>query len=58
MPPALGAIKACVNVGAELDLDRGAEFQLLESSRLFYSEDLKEGLHAFLEKREPRYQGR
>jgi enoyl-CoA hydratase len=57
-PLALGAIKACVNVGAELDLDRGADFQLLESSRLFYSEDLKEGLRAFLEKREPRYQGR
>jgi enoyl-CoA hydratase len=57
-PLALGAIKACVNIGAELDSDRGAEFQLLESSRLFYSEDLKEGLRARLEKREPRYQGR
>ena len=57
-PLAIGAAKACVNIGSEMDLDEGMEYQLRESLRMFYTEDLKEGLRAFLEKREPVFQGK
>ncbi len=57
-PLAIGAAKACVNIGAEMDLDQGIEYQLLESLKMFYTEDLKEGLKAFIEKREPEFHGK
>ncbi len=57
-PLAVGAAKMCVNVGAEMDLDQGMEYQLLENVAVFRSEDLKEGIRAFQEKREPRFQGK
>ena len=36
----------------------GMEYQLKENSSLFYTEDLKEGVKAFLEKRKANYKGR
>jgi len=57
-PLAVGAAKICVNVGSELDLDQGMEYQLLENVSMFRTEDLKEGIRAFQEKREPRFQGK
>jgi enoyl-CoA hydratase len=56
-PLSLGAIKRCVNEGLDMSLDEGMEFQLDQSMALFDTKDLKEGLTAFLEKRQPNYSG-
>jgi enoyl-CoA hydratase len=58
-PLAVGATKACVNLGGEMPLDEGMEYQLMESILMFHTEDLKEGIRArFYEKREPRFSGK
>jgi enoyl-CoA hydratase/carnithine racemase len=57
-PLALAAAKASVNVGSDPTFDAGLEFELREFLLLFASEDQKEGMRAFLEKRTPVYQGR
>ncbi len=57
-PLALGAAKAAVNIGAEMDFDKGIRYALREFLLLFTTEDQKEGMQAFLEKREPRFSGR
>jgi enoyl-CoA hydratase/carnithine racemase len=41
-----------------MSIDEGMEYQLKENSSLFYTEDLKEGVKAFLEKRKANYKGR
>ncbi len=55
---AYGCIKAMINriaySGLELELDNEAEYQVLCAG----SEDHKEGVHAFLEKRPPKFKGR
>ena len=57
-PLALAAVKAAVNVGAERDRDRGSDYALCEFLLLFASEDQKEGMRAFIEKRAPNFTGR
>ena len=57
-PLALAAAKACVNVGAEAALPTALEYELREFLLLFGSEDQKEGMAAFLEKREAKFTGR
>jgi enoyl-CoA hydratase/carnithine racemase len=57
-PLALAAAKACVNEGAEAPLDRALAFELEAFLALFGSEDQKEGMRAFLEKRAPVFRGR
>jgi enoyl-CoA hydratase/carnithine racemase len=57
-PLALGAAKATVNIGAEASFDVALEYELREFISLFASEDQKEGMKAFLEKRKPTYRGR
>ncbi|MGB9498391.1 MAG: enoyl-CoA hydratase/isomerase family protein [Dissulfuribacterales bacterium] len=56
-PLALAAVKAAINVGAEMDRDRGIEYALNEFLLLFASKDQKEGMKAFVEKREPVFTG-
>jgi enoyl-CoA hydratase/carnithine racemase len=54
---ATAAIKRCVHEGAEMALGEGLalEGELIE--RLFQSQDAREGLHAFVEKRTPEFAG-
>ncbi|KSV87265.1 enoyl-CoA hydratase/isomerase family protein [Sinorhizobium sp. GL28] len=55
---ALGAAKASVNTGSEASWDVALEYELREFASLFSTEDQKEGMSAFLEKRAPQYTGR
>ena len=57
-PLAMGAIKAVINNGPHLGTDEAMEYQLKENSSLFYTEDLKEGVQAFLQKRKASYKGK
>ena len=57
-PLALSAAKAAVNIGAEMDRDRGIEYVLREFLLLFASKDQKEGMKAFIEKRKPVFKGK
>jgi enoyl-CoA hydratase len=59
MPPlAVIAAKEAVNRAFELSLDAGLEFERRNFFQLFASEDQKEGMAAFVEKRQPSWKGR
>ena len=57
-PLALAAAKESVNVGGELQMPEALEYELKLFLELFATEDQKEGMAAFLEKRKPNFQGR
>jgi len=59
MPPvAVLAAKAAVNRAEELSLEAGLEFERRSFYLLFDTEDQKEGMAAFTEKRKPSWRGR
>ena len=59
MPPlAVQAIREAVRLGADVPLETALALERRLFERLFDSEDQKEGMRAFLEKRKPVYQGR
>ena len=59
MPPvAILAAKEAVNRAFELSLEGGLEFERRNFFLLFASEDQKEGMAAFIEKRQPDWKGR
>ena len=59
MPPlAVRAAKEAVNRAFELSLEAGLEFERRNFFLLFATEDQKEGMRAFVEKRPPDWQGR
>ena len=59
MPPlAVRAAKEAVNRAHELSLEAGLEFERRNFFMLFASEDQKEGMAAFVEKRKPGWKGR
>jgi enoyl-CoA hydratase len=59
MPPlAVRAAKEAVNRAHELSLEAGLEFERRNFFLLFSSEDQKEGMAAFIEKRKPKWKGR
>ena len=55
---AVGLIKRAVQSGAEVPFESGLAMEREMQQRLFGSEDAREGLAAFVEKREPRFKGR
>ena len=55
---AQGYIKLSVNAGLECGLAEGLAIERAHQNQLFASEDVAEGLKAFLEKRPPKYHGR
>jgi enoyl-CoA hydratase/carnithine racemase len=59
MPPlAVAALKEVVRAGADVPLETAMLLERKAFQILFDSQDQKEGMQAFLEKRSPRYQGR
>ncbi|MEN9797659.1 MAG: 3-hydroxybutyryl-CoA dehydratase [Pseudomonadota bacterium] len=57
-PLAVGAAKHAIDEGASLELDDALALELRKYEIVLASEDRKEGLAAFAEKRPPRYTGR
>lgn len=55
---ALRFIKRLVDVGAEMPLEAGLELESTLFEQVFETEDVREGVAAFFEKREPRFQHR
>jgi enoyl-CoA hydratase/carnithine racemase len=59
MPPlAVQAIRDAVRLGGDVPIDTALALERRYFERLFDSEDQKEGMRAFLEKRAPSYHGR
>lgn len=55
---ALYLAKSCVNEGLKMDLEAGLQYEHKCFGLLFATEDQKEGMKAFIEKRSPKFQGR
>ena len=50
--------KRLINRGAEVPSDVGLEMEAMAAGVLFGTEDLKEGISAFLGKRKPEFRGK
>ena len=57
-PLAIAAVKRAVHLGLDRPLADGLQAELEQLAPLFASEDAREGMMAFTEKRPPRYAGR
>lgn len=55
---AIGRIKLAVNDGTEMPVTEGLAFERKVIEEVFQSQDAKEGITAFTEKRKPTFQGR
>jgi enoyl-CoA hydratase len=55
---AVGRIKRSVQTGAEIPLEYGLALERELQQQLFQSEDAREGLQAYVEKRKPEFKGR
>ncbi len=55
---AMSMLKICVNAGANRDLDSALDLEFACFGNAFASEDRKEGMAAFAEKRKPHFMGR
>ena len=55
---AVGRIKRSVQTGGELPLEYGLALERELQQQLFQSEDAKEGIRAYVEKRDPKFKGR
>jgi enoyl-CoA hydratase len=57
-PLAIRFAKRAINRGMQTDLDSGLEYERYAASMLVDSDDRKEGMQAFVEKRQPKFTGR
>ncbi len=57
-PVAVMLAKRLISKGAEVALDDGLEMEAMAAGLLFGTEDLKEGISAFLGKRKPEFKGK
>lgn len=57
-PLAVRLAKKMINQGTDLPLDNGLQLEQSQFPLVFASEDCKEGVTAFLEKRKPEFQGK
>lgn len=57
-PLSLAFVKRAVHRGLQMDLASGLEFETFLTTATYGSEDRKEGIGAFLDKRPPRFEGR
>ena len=57
-PLAMAAAKRSMRLGMDSTFEANSHHVMAELMQLFSSQDFREGLAAFLEKREPKYQGR
>ena len=57
-PVAVRHAKAAVNKAQDVDLASGLEYEADQFALLFATEDAREGMGAFVEKREPEFKGR
>ena len=57
-PIAMGVAKTCINYGRNTDLPSALAFERKAWALLFSTEDQKEGMNAFLEKRNPKFSGK
>ncbi len=55
---AISLAKSCVNEGLRMDLKMGLQYEHKCFALLFATEDQKEGMNAFVEKRKPNFKGR
>lgn len=55
---ALQMAKSCINEGLQMDLEKGLQYEHKCFSLLFATEDQKEGMKAFVEKRKPTFKGK
>ena len=55
---AVGRIKRAVQTGAEISFETGLALERELQQQLFQSEDAREGLQAYVEKRKPEFKGR
>jgi enoyl-CoA hydratase len=57
-PVAIQQAKAAINAGIDMDLDNGCRYENEAFALTFATEDKKEGMTAFLEKREAKFTGK
>ena len=57
-PLAMAAAKRSMRLGMDSTFEANSHHVMAELMQLFASQDFREGLASFLEKREPKYQGR
>jgi enoyl-CoA hydratase/3-hydroxyacyl-CoA dehydrogenase len=57
-PGAAYLAKLLVNKGSETSLDDGLTMEAISMGLVYGTEDLKEGISSFLQKREPEFKGR